>query len=35
MNIIAHGMLRRLNQNVMCTQYVVKNNLVLDGMLIY
>ena len=22
-------------QNVMCTQYVVKHNLVLDGMLIY
>ena len=25
----------RINQNVMCTQYVVKHNLVLDGMLIY
>jgi len=23
-----------VNQNVMCTQYVVKHNLVLDGMLI-
>jgi len=23
------------NQNVMCTQYVIKHNLVLDGMLIY
>ena len=40
---IAHGpVLRcvipvvcRINQNVMCTQYVVKHNLVLDGMLIY
>jgi len=25
----------RINQSVMCTQYVVKHNLVLDGMLIY
>ena len=25
----------RINQNVMCTQNVVKHNLVLDGMLIY
>ena len=25
----------RINQNVMCTQYVVKHNLVLDGTLIY
>ena len=25
----------RINQNVMCTQYVVKHNLVLDGMLTY
>ena len=24
-----------VNQNVMCIQYVVKHNLVLDGMLIY
>jgi len=24
-----------VNQNVKCTQYVVKHNLVLDGMLIY
>ena len=25
----------RINQNVMCIQYVVKHNLALDGMLIY
>ena len=25
----------RITQNIMCTQYVVKHNLVLDGMLIY
>ena len=25
----------RITQNVVCTQYVVKHNLVLEGMLIY
>ena len=29
------NLMGNVNQNVMCIQYVVKHNLVLDGMLIY